>query len=365
MAGYRRSSVAVLLSLVGSIALAGCDKPPPEPPAPRPVRAHKVSLEVQELRSTYTGEVRARVETALSFRVNGKIIAREVEVGSRVQKGQVLARLDQADLKLQQDSAKSQLAAVAADVEQARTDLHRYAKLFESGTISKADYDRRQTTYNAAAARLEQSRAQLRVSENQLTYGALIADADGIITSVQAEVGQVVTSGQAVFRLARPEEKEVVIAVSENRAEELRNAAEIRVSLWADPDHVFTGRLRELSPGVEAVTRTYTAKIAIQDPSPAVQLGMTANVTLVQRTPVPVAVLPLTAIYQQGKQPAVWVIKADTASVRLQPVQLAAYHENYAVVTSGVKNGDMVVTAGVHKLDEQQKIKLIDGVKAP
>lgn len=370
MAGRSRVFIIALASSLLGATLVGCDKPPPDDrPTARPVRVHKVSLEVQELRSTYTGEVRARVESILSFRVGGKIVSRTAEIGSYVQKGQILARLDRSDLSLQQDSAKSQIAVMSADAEQASADLARYSKLYESGTISKADHDRRQTAYRTAMARLEQARAQWRVSENQLAYGNLIADADGVITAIQAEVGQVVTSGQPIFRLARPEEKEAVIAVAENRAEELRSAAEIHVFLWAEPDRIFKGRLRELSPGVEAVTRTYTAKIAIQDPSPAVQLGMTVNVTLVQRTPIPVAFLPLTAIYQQGMQPAVWVIEADRETVRLQPVELAAYHEHYAIVTGGIKNGDLVVTAGVHKLDAGQKIKLLQAsaseTKAP
>lgn len=354
------SKTTLALALLLPLGLAACDSKEQEKKAEiRPVRVQQVKLDQIDLRDQYAGEVKARIETALAFRVGGKIVARDVDVGMRVRKGQTLARLDPTDLRIQVDGAKSQLAAAQADHDQAQTDLARYKQLRQTNVVSQAELDRRSNNANVLAARLDQARSNLRAVENQLAYATLAADTDGVVTGVSVETGQVVTAGQTVVKVARTEEKDVVINVPENRLEEVKQASEIRISLWAQPELSYKGEIREISPGVEAVTRTYTVKITVAETAPNVQLGMTANVHIRRETLGKVVALPLPALYQKGGEPAMWLVDPATGSIALAPVTVAAYHQQYVIVQSGLKDGDVVVTAGVHKLDPTQKVRIL------
>jgi multidrug efflux system membrane fusion protein len=348
------------LVLAGAAVIAACTEEPQPVEEVRPVHVVKVAPGGAQTQASYTGDVRARYETALGFRVAGKIIERKVEVGSQASRGQLLARLDPSDYLLNIEAAKSQLAAARSGLAQAEDDLKRYRELYEKKFISAAEFDRRQTAYDVAKARLEQAKAELGVTQNQSAYTALRADHDGIVTAIEAEVGQVVSPGQTVMKVARPEEKEVVIAVPESRLEELRAAQEIVVTLWAEPQARFKGRIREVSPSADAVTRTYTVKVTILDTSPKVQLGMTANVLLGAGEARPVIRLPLTALFQQGERPAVWVVDPDSATVALTPVEVLRYTQETIEIASGLEAGDLVVRAGVHKLRPGQKVRILE-----
>ena len=351
----RRWGVAAVLAM---FALAGCGKEEARPEAALPVRVTPAVLSDQRLHASYSGDVRARYETDLGFRVGGKILAREVEVGSAVKSGEVLARLDPQDLELNILSARSQLEAARSDYEQARADLERYRNLLKKRFISEAEFDRRTNQYRVAKAKLEQAQAELGVSQNQLAYATLRADGDGVITAILAESGQVVAAGQTVLRTARGEEREVVISVPENRLDELKAANDIRVTLWADPGVTYKGQVREVSPGADPVTRTYTVKVSLLDADHRVKLGMTANVLLGSTRPAHAVELPLTALYRKDGSAAVWVVDAATATVKLVPVRLGEYHENTFTVLDGLQSGDLVVTAGVHKLIPGQRVKV-------
>jgi multidrug efflux system membrane fusion protein len=218
----------------------------------------QLSTDVQA--ANYTGDVRARYESALGFRVPGKLMARLVDVGAQVKQGELLARLDPEDQRLGAEAARQQLVAAKSDFQQAKADLQRYRDLYKKRFISAAEYDRRKWTYETAAARLEQATAQLELTRNQTEYTQLRADRDGVVTAIQAEVGQVVTAGQAVVTVARLDEKEVVVNVPENRLEELREVGEVDVTLWAAPGKTYNGRVREISPSADNVTRTYTVR---------------------------------------------------------------------------------------------------------
>jgi len=342
-----------------AIALSACSEKQERIEDIRPVTVVKVAPAGAVPDVRYTGDVRARYETALGFRVPGKIVARDVEVGSRVKHGQVLARLDPSDFRLNIEAARSQLAAAEADHLQAKDELARYRNLYEQKFVSAAEFDRRQNAYNVAKARLEQAQAQLGVTRNQSAYTTLRADDDGIITAIAAEVGQVVSAGQEVMRLARLEEKEVVISMPESRLGELDAAREVTITLWAQPDVTFAGRIREISPSADPVTRTYTVKVTLLRPSAEVQLGMTANVLLGTEAAHPIIRLPLTALYQQGEQPAVWIIDPETSAVVLTPVEVARYTQEAVEISSGLKTGDVVVRAGVHKLTAGQKVRVL------
>lgn len=352
-------SLRSLPLLAIAAVLAACEQQPQPVEEPRPVHVVEVKLDGGGMEMTYTGDVRARYETALSFRVAGKIVERRVEVGSRVARGEVLARLDPSDYQLNIEAAKSQLAAARSDFAQAQDELKRFRDLHEKKFISAAEFDRRQTTYDVAKARLEQAQAQLGVTQNQSAYTTLRADHPGIVTAIAAEVGQVMESGQTVMRVARPEEMEVVIAMPESRLEELRAARQVAVTLWAEPSTRFTGRIREISPSADPVTRTYSVKVTILDPSPKVQLGMTANVFLGSGPGDPVVRLPLTALFQQGDKGAVWIVDPKTGLVTLTPVQVIRYTRDAVEIAAGVNAGDLVVRAGVHKLHAGQKVRVL------
>ncbi|MFN4309367.1 MAG: efflux RND transporter periplasmic adaptor subunit [Ferrovibrio sp.] len=355
----RAALAAALVMLV-----AACDRPAPPPEPVRPVRVATVTPQAFESRSSYTGEVRARYETNLAFRIGGKLVARYVEIGSEVKKGALLARLDPDDTRLQIQNARAQLSAAQANFNQAQTELNRYRKLFDSKVISQAELDRRQNTYNTAEAQLDSARSQLRVAQNQMDYTELHADADGVITAISAEAGQVVASGQTVMKLARPEEKEVVFNVAENRLDELRSATAIAISLWAQPDREYAGVVREIAPGADPATRTYAVKVTVQDAPAAMRLGMTASVTILRRSDANVIALPLAALYQKDDQPAVWVFTGTEAEgkVELRPVQVASYIEKAVLIAAGLKEGEKVVTAGVHKLIPGQVVRLLPEV---
>lgn len=345
------------------IAIAACDKKQESAPQPRLVNVVRVSVDAADGDVAYSGEVRARYETNLSFRVAGKIVARNVEVGSTVRAGAVLARLDPEDQQLNTRSAQSQLEAAKSEFEQTRAELERYTDLLKKNFISQAEYDRRLNAYNVAKARLEQAEAQLSVSKNQAGYTELVADHGGVVTAILAEVGQVVAAGQTVMKLARTDEKEVVISIPENRLAELNAARDISTTLWADPSKTYRGRLREVSPSADPVTRTYAARISILDANPAVSLGMTANVYLkgIQRGAT--MLLPATALFQDDGKAAVWVVDPGSSQVKLVPVEIGGYLEDKVAILSGLKPGDIVVRAGVHKLFAGEKVRIAgDGV---
>jgi multidrug efflux system membrane fusion protein len=211
-----------------------------------------------------------------------------------------------------------------------------------------------------ALARRDSARAQSEVSGNQAAYTTLVADTAGVITAVLAEAGQVVAAGQAVMKLARTEEREVVISVAENQASALRAGAPARISLWSQPRRIYNGRVREIAPAADALTRTYLVRVSVLDADEAVRWGTTANVGVVGMRGAAVAggaiVVPLTAINQQGQQAYVWVVGSGNA-VQLRPVQVAQYVENGAVIAAGLAGGETIVVAGVHKLNAGEVVK--------
>ncbi len=324
--------------------------------APRPARVQEVVLQAATQRMTLAGVVAPRIETNLGFRVNGKIIAREVDVGARVVAGQVLARLDPNDLQLARDNAAAALSATEAEEARARADLERYAGLRGSAAYVAQTYDQRLSNANAARARLDQARAQLATAENNLSYAALVADAPGVITGLTMEVGQVVSAGQQVARLARTEELEIQVNIPEQRLGFVGAASDVAFDLWAQPGHSFKARLRELAPAADPATRTYAARFSLIERPPVAALGMTASLIVERRSDDKVAELPMTAIFQQGPSPAVWVVDRASNTVALRPVSVLRWRDDTAVISAGLSDGDLVVTAGVHKLEAGQRV---------
>src|SRR6266567_2077409 len=313
-----------LIALPIFLLLAGCEaNTAPAAKSERPVQVQRVAFENENASRDFVGVVRARYETDLGFRVAGKVVARLVNVGDRVHAGDVIARLDPQDLKLQTESAEAEISAANSNLIQTGADLERYTALRTRGFASVADFDRKKLAKDEAEGRLERAKRALDLARNQLAYGDLKADADGVITATLAEAGQVVAIGQAVARLAHRGEKEAVVALPETWLGEARKS-NATVRLWSDPKRRFAAQLRELSPQADAATRTYAARFSISDPDDVVALGMTAIVTLSHMSEDDVAKLPLSAIINRGNGPSVYVVARD-GELSLQPVTLASF----------------------------------------
>jgi multidrug efflux system membrane fusion protein len=333
----------LILPLLG--LLAGCGKEAPPPATPRPVLTRLVAESAGNALRSYSGEVRSRYETALAFRIPGKLSARLVDTGSVVKAGQVLARLDPGDTALS-------ATAAAAQLQLARADLQRYRDLRRKGFVSQAALDSKETAFTAA-------QANAKLAQNQSSYTVLRAAQAGVVGLISAEVGQVVAAGQTVMRLARADTLEVAISIPEARMPEAQTLGNAEVRLWADGEAIYQGRLRELSPVADPVTRTYAARVAIGDADARVLLGMTAKVRFLNPQRDARLSVPLTAIFQQDGKAALWVVQADQ-SVALRAVAVASYGEDTALLKSGVQAGERIVVAGVHKLTAGERVSIVE-----
>jgi RND family efflux transporter MFP subunit len=346
---------AILLAL----ALAACGNGKTAPDPVRPVLTQTVVPGAAASRDAYSGELRARHETDLGFRVGGKLVSRAVDAGARVTRGQVLARLDPEDAKLAVNAAAAQFASAESDLALAKSELDRHADLLAKKFISQSAFDVKQNAFNAARARLEQARSQAAITSNQAGYTTLVADADGVVISVAAEPGQVVTAGQAVLKLAHTGEKDIVVNAPESQLARFKVGQDVAISLWADPAKMFPGRIREIAGGADAATRTYAVRVSVLSVPPSAQLGMTATVHFNPAADAKLVLLPLSAVANERTDPAVWVVDPKTSKVNMRKVAIGQFREDGVTITSGLEPGDVVVTAGVHKPKPDQVVRLV------
>ena len=351
---------SLFAGVLAAALLVACSKPEPVAEAPRPVLVQKLALAPVTTGALYSGEVRARYESDLAFRIAGKIVERRVDVGAVVKPGQLLARLDPSDAGLNAEAARAQLAAAQNEFVFAKAEMERYRDLVAKNFVSRSVLEAKETSFKSAAARVEQARAQATVAGNQAGYTSLVADQAGVITAVAAEVGQVVKDSAVVMKLARDGEREVLIAVPESRIAALRKAGKVEVRLWTEPDVALAGRVREIAPSADTATRTYAVRVSIVDATPAVQLGMTANVILPDAATAAGALLvPATALFEHEGASAVWVMQTEGALVRpvLRPVTVRQYREDGVLLAGGVKPGETIAVAGVHKIVAGELLK--------
>lgn len=349
----RKIALPASLLFGAALLLSGCEAGDPPVAARRIVLVQPVA-NAEANTGIYTGEIRARYEFDLAFRVAGKLATRLVDASAEIKAGQPLAKLDPADLELAARAARAQLAGAESDFATAWAERERYAGLLGKKFVSQAAFEVKENTFNSAQARLEQARSQARISGNQASYGTLSSEFPAVVTAVLADAGQVLSAGQPVFRLARPEEKEVLIAVPESRLGELRAAKTLAVNLWAEPKISMRGELRELSPAADPATRTYAARIRIHNPPPEVRLGMTARVAL-NTSGKGSLLVPLGAVVDQGHGPLVWVVSDGKASPR--PVKVAQFGELGATIGEGLQAGELVVVTGSSKLVAGQAVE--------
>lgn len=355
----KTSAAGWTLAASFALLLAGCSKPAEKTEEIRPVRVMVLSASSVGVNAEFSGEVRPRIESRLGFRVGGKITARKVDVGSAVKRGQVLMQLDPQDLRLSQAQALANLRAAETSRDLARAEMKRYQELRSKNFVSQAVIDAKVSAAKAAQASVDAAQAGYTGQANQAGYATLVSNIDGVVTAVDAEVGQVVVPGTPVVRVARLDEKEIVIGIPEDKVDALRKLADVKVRLWAAPGVVIPGKIREVSPVADPATRTYPVKVSIPAEAPGVKLGMTALVQFSSTTATPLITVPLTALYQEKGVTSVWLV--ENGVVRMVPVQVGGVTGNDIFLVAGVKPGQSVVTAGANLLKNGQKVTLMDG----
>jgi RND family efflux transporter MFP subunit len=347
----RIAMLAALAALTG-----GCAQETEKTETVRPVRT--VVVEAADAAVwTLAGDVRARYETRLAFRLPGQMLGRSVEVGSRVAAGQPIARIDARDAGLAESQSRAQLAQAESQSALAEADLKRFTELRAKNFISQAEFDRRAAQAHQAREQVAAAHAAAMQAANQVAYTVLTAPHAGVITALEAEVGQVLAAGQTVARLARPEQLEVAVSVPEHRLREITNGVRYEVRLWSAPGASYAGRLREISPVADPATRTYAARIALGGEDSRLSIGMTAELR-VHGEGGSSPRLPLSALFHQDGKPAVWVVAGG--EVRLVAVTPGELRGNEVDIVAGLEAGQRVVTAGVNRLEPGQRVALLD-----
>ncbi|MNF71359.1 Multidrug resistance protein MdtA precursor [compost metagenome] len=350
---------ALPLVLPASLAflLAACGHEEPVQVAVRPAMVVQPEPSAQAMDS-YPGEVRARYEPDLAFRIGGKVSRRLVEEGERVKANQALAELDPEDVRLQLEATRAQVAAATANLNLVRTERDRYKTLMERQLVSRSQYDNAENLYRSGEARLKQIKAEFDVANNQASYAVLRAPRDGVVAKRAVEVGQVVAAGQTVFTLATDGEREVLISLPEQGFGRFKIGQPVTVELWSQPGQRFAGSIRELSPAADPKSRTFAARIAFTAGKVAAELGQSARV-FIQTTDVVSLSVPLSALTAENGATYVWVVNADS-TLRKAPVRVGAFGEKSVPVLEGLTASDWVVAAGVHVLHDGQQVRPVD-----
>lgn len=360
MSKVTRGIVLISVLLLGGL-LSACSKGESIKETVPPVRSQVIKLDGLQQAASYPGEVRGRVETQMAFQVGGKIVRRNVDLGSVVSAGDVLMEIDPKDIQQVVNASSAQVASAQSQLSLAKSNVERYRQLYEQNAISRAQLDQYENAYAVAEATVRQSAAQYSQGANQLGYSSLNAPSAGVIAAVNAEAGQVVGAGQAVLTLVQDGEREIEISLPENRVDELRKAEQLRVTFWALPGVSVDGKVREISPIADKVSRTYKARVQLVNPPGEIKLGMTASVTAASAPAARTVFIPLSAVYQTGDTPNVWLINNNVVSLR--PVKIGAFGDGKVQVLSGLADGDTIVTAGVHKLREGQTVRVSGDVQ--
>jgi RND family efflux transporter MFP subunit len=339
-------------------SLAGCKEEQQAARIIRPVKAIVAAQQAGGIVKSFSGDVRARTESALGFRVPGKIIERLVDIGDRVQVDQVIARLDDTDLVLSQNSARAAVQSAKTRLAVANDALARAQKLQPKGYTPDAVVDQRKLEVDAAEAALEAAEAQARQAENATRYAVLRADKAGIVTAVRAEAGQVVAAGTPVVLLAKAGETEVALSVPEQDVIQLTPGQPAELTLWADQGVKARGSIREIAGQADSGSRTYAVRIAIADQPAAIRLGMTVTAALQLGSETPYMPLPLGALTEIDGRKAVYVADRTTSKVSPRFVQTGGVTPDHVKIVGGIKPGEVVVTGGVQFLTDGMEVRL-------
>jgi RND family efflux transporter MFP subunit len=338
--------------------LAGCQQPPPPAPLPRPALIREVGAKATVNSMTLVGEVLPRYESAQGFRMNGKIIERTVDVGARVNKGQLLARLDATDTDLNTAATLADVQAAEASYTLAMAEIARQRQLFAKKFISASALDSKEAELKTTRARLAQASAHAHVAGNQSQYTRLTADRAGVVTMIHAEPGQVIQAGEVVARIADTQATEVLVAVPESRMADLQLNAAVTVKLWANRQKTYNGVVREIAPAAESATRIFNVRVSLTDADTAIKLGMTAGVTFNPPNEQQAAgfLIPSSALTEMNGKKTVWVIDTNN---KAQPREVVAgpFREDGVLISSGLHAGEKIAVAGVHTLTASQRVR--------
>jgi RND family efflux transporter MFP subunit len=357
---YYRLLAGLSLALM-AIVLTGCNELAAEKGEPsRPVLVATVHYEPESPERRFVGTIKPRIETDMGFRVPGKVAKRLVEVGQTVDVGQPLATLDEVDLKLQAEQAEAEFRAATGVLAQAGAAEQRAKDLRAKGWTTDAQLDQSRAAADEARARLNRAERSVELTNNSLSYATLVADTRGVVTATLIDAGQVVASGQTAVRVARFAEKEAVVAIPETLLGRAKDGV-ASVTLWSEPDKKYAARLREVAPSADPATRTYLAKFSLPGAGESVSLGMTATLTLCDPATTRVARLPLSALFNQGGDPSLYIVD-DKGEVSLKPVTVRSYETNSVVISGGVDEGAKIVALGVQKLDPAQKVRVVSSL---
>lgn len=348
--------VAAALSL--ALSVAACREEQQAEQIIRPVKAIVVQEHSGDAVRSFSGDMRARIESTLGFRVPGKIVERLVNIGDEVKVGQVIARLDDKDLILSESSAKAAVQSAKSRLAVAKDALARAEKLQPKGYTPEAVVDQRKLETDAAQAALEAAGAQARQAGNSTGYAELKADRAGIVTRVQAEAGQVVAAGTPVIALAEAGEIEVAFSVPEQDVTHLAIGQEAELDFWADGDIKTRGKIREIARQADPGSRTYAVRIAIPNPPAASRLGMTVTAMLKLRAGAPHISVPLAALTQINGRSAVYIADRNSSTVTSRQVETGGVNAESVKVVSGLKSGEVVVTGGIQFLSDGMQVRL-------
>ncbi|MBF0481432.1 MAG: efflux RND transporter periplasmic adaptor subunit [Desulfovibrionaceae bacterium] len=342
--------------LLACLLLAGRQQAPQAQQVRPVVKTMPVSMEAGPGERAYSGAVVARHEVQESFRVDGRIARRLVDVGDRVRAGQVLATLDENDLRLSMESALAEHGAATSNRTQALTDEGRYAVLLSKGVVSRAEFEARRLAADEAKGRLDRAERALGLAKNRLDYANLVCSTDGVVTKVGAEAGQVVAPGQGIVSVAKDGELEILVDIPEGRLQSLTNAA-AQASLWSSGDKRYPAVLREIAPAADPLTRTYAVRYSLHEADSSVRLGMTATLRLSDSSGVKAARIPASALFDQGDGPGVWAVAPETGRLSLRRVAVDRYTDRDAYVRGELADGDVIVVAGAYKLDRDMTVR--------
>jgi membrane fusion protein, multidrug efflux system len=351
---------SILCGALGALTLAACHRAPPPPPPPATVIAaavHSVAGSDADGAIRYPVEVLARYSNVLSFRVGGKLVERKVRLGDQVHKGEVIARLDALDAQRQAASAQAAFDAAEHRLAFAKQQLDRDTAQAAQDLIAANQLEQSQDAYAAALGARDQAGAQRVITRNNLDYNALVADHDGLITSENADTGQVVSAGQAVYGLAWSGDTDVVLDAAAADLASLKPGQGAQVNFAALPKRSFKAQVREVAPAADAQSRTYRVKLTLLDAGPDVRLGMTGDAVFTAAPRDNTVSIPATALFHQGDRAAVWVIRPDDGVLELRAVTVERYASRSVYVTAGLKPGETIVVAGVHTVYAGQHVR--------
>ncbi|WP_426239094.1 efflux RND transporter periplasmic adaptor subunit [Pararhizobium sp. DWP1-1-3] len=352
----RLSAVSILSAAV--LVLSGCSEEKAETKEiVRPVKVIEIAAIDTSRTLSYSGTVRARTEMNLGFRVNGKIIARLVDIGQRVKSGDLLARIDPSDYQLALTSAQANLDATERQVETTELARVRAEQLFAKNVAPKSQLEQATLSYNQAVATRDSARSTLDQAKNQVSYTDLKSDQNGIVTAVSADIGQVVGSGTPVVSVAVDGEKEVLVAIPETDIAQFKPGKVVTVGFWSDAALMLQGKVRELSGSAELQSRTFAVRISLPN-DPNVLLGMTAGILAAAADTQQLVSIPLSALAKKGDQPIVWTVDRTAGTVHSRPVKVTDFSGDGVRIAEGLKPGDVVVAAGTQFMTEGLKVKL-------